>query len=280
MLKVLVLGHSGQLATSLRERLSETIFASRYGPIKIDLLNTGTIFDRISAIEPDIVINAAGMTSVDECEYKKDEAYLVNGISLREIARYCIKKKIKLIHVSTDYVFDGKVGNYSEDSIPNPINFYGLSKLIGDTYAISCDDSVVVRTSGVFGMSKNFPIFVLERLSKGEKVFTINGYYSPIFAGILAAAIEKLLHTDYKGLLNVAGERTSREIFAKRIADKFSLDRELIVQSDGQINFVAKRPFDSSLNIDKAQKILNFDFFSMDKNLNEFYENLRNIRNL
>jgi dTDP-4-dehydrorhamnose reductase len=251
--------------------MNGAIFASRTGPVKIDLLNVDAIFERLSSINPDVVINAAGFTSVDKCELEKKNAYSVNGLSVREIARYCRGKKIPLIHISTDYVFDGKEGNYTEESVPNPINFYGLSKLVGDTFALSYDSSLLVRTSGVFGSSKNFPIFVLEKLSRNEKVLVLEGYYSPIFSDFLARAVLQLIGLDYKGIINVAGERISRIDLAEVIADKFGLDRSLLIPSEGKLNLAARRPYDSSLDITKAKRVLKFDFYSTRTNLEEFY---------
>lgn len=269
--RVLVLGYSGQLASSLRDVINDAIFASRTGPVKIDLLNTNTVFDRLSSVNPDLIINAAGFTSVDRCETEKENAYIVNGLSVREITRYCRQRKVPLIHISTDYVFDGIDGNYAEESIPNPVNFYGLSKLVGDTFALSYDNSIVIRTSGVFGSSKNFPVFVLERLRKNEKVLVIEGYYSPIFSGLLGKTVQQLIKLDYRGIINVAGERISRMGFAKLIANKFGLDKGLLANSSGDLNLAAKRPYDSSLNIIKAKGVLKFDFFSTYRNLEEFY---------
>ncbi|MEM3845165.1 MAG: NAD(P)-dependent oxidoreductase [Candidatus Parvarchaeota archaeon] len=272
MFKVLVIGYSGQLASSLREVMKEAVFASRSGPLNFDLMKTETILDRLNSIDPDVIVNAAGMTAVDMCEIEKREAYLINGISVREICRYSRKRGVRYIHISTDFVFDGNDGNYKEDSIPNPVNFYGMSKLIGDTFALSCDDSLVIRTSGVFGSSKNFPRYVVEKLRRGESVTAVKGFYSPIFSGLLAKAINEIVFSEQKGILNIAGERISRKDFALKIADKFGLRKELINENESVAKFVARRPFDSSLDISIGKKILHFDFFSTDANINEFFK--------
>lgn len=271
MFKVLIIGYSGQLASSLKLLVKDAVLASRSGPLNLDLTKIETISDRLNAINPDLIINAAGMTAVDKCEVERNEAYLVNGISVGEIARYSRKKGIRFIHISTDYVFDGKQGNYNEDSIPNPINFYGMSKLIGDILAFSCDSSLIVRTSGIFGYSQNFPVYVLERLRMNEKVFVFDGFYSPIFTGLLAKAVERLTWSELTGILNVAGARISRKEFAIRIAERFGLNKELVIENEGEIKFIARRPQDSSLDITSARKLINFNFYTTDANLEEFF---------
>lgn len=271
MSRILILGGTGQLATSLRGLIGNAVSASRTSETKLDLTRNESIYERISRIEPEIIVNAAGMTRVDDCEREKQEAYLVNSLSVKEIVRYCRKHGARLIHISTDYVFDGRDGNYKETSIPHPINFYGLSKLIGDTYALSYDDSLVIRTSGVFGYSRNFPLMTLEKLEKNETVRALRGFYSPIYSGILARAVIELMHSEKTGILNVAGERITRMNLAVKIADKFKLDSKLVVEDLGQFDFAAERPFDSSLDSTEAKNLLSFDFHSIDRNLDEFH---------
>ncbi|MEM3844677.1 MAG: sugar nucleotide-binding protein, partial [Candidatus Parvarchaeota archaeon] len=149
---------------------------------------------------------------------------------------------------------------------------YGMSKLIGDTFALSCDNSLVIRTSGVFGSSKNFPRYVVEKLRRNESVTAVKSFYSPIFSGLLAKAINEIVFSELKGILNIAGERISRKDFALKIADKFGLRKELINENESVAKFVARRPFDSSLDISLGKKILHFDFFSTDANINEFFK--------
>lgn len=270
-MKALILGGSGQLARSLLPLVEGAVLASRTSDSKLDLTNTELIYDRISRIAPDLIINASGMTGVDLCETNFREAYLLNALSVKEIARFCRNNKIRLIHFSTDYVFDGNEGSYREDSIPNPINYYGMSKLIGDAYALSYDGSVVIRTSGVFGLSRNFPILVLEKLKRNEQVNAMKGYYSPIFAGLLARSSVELIHSEWSGLLNIAGERITRRELAVRIAERFGLDKNLVNEKTEGLGFVAKRPFDSSLDSSLARRLLSIDFYSSEANIDEFY---------
>lgn len=270
-MKVLILGGSGQLARSIGPLVEGAVLASRSSETKLDLTHTEVIYDRISRTDPDLIINASGMTGVDQCETNIREAYQVNALSVKEISRFCRDHKIRLIHFSTDYVFDGSEGGYREDSTPNPINYYGLSKLIGDTYALSYDESVIVRTSGVYGISRNFPILALEKLNKNEHVNAMKGYYSPIFVGLLARSSVELMHSEWSGLLNIAGERITRRELAVKIAERFGLDKNLVREETEGLGFVAKRPFDSSLDSSLARRLLSIDFYSSEANIDEFY---------
>ncbi|MCY0860793.1 MAG: SDR family oxidoreductase [Sulfolobaceae archaeon] len=203
---------------------------------------------------------------VDGCERDKERAFKVNAEAVRHIVRVSRVVEAYLVHVSTDYVFDGERGNYREYDVPNPINYYGLSKLVGEGYALSYDDSLVVRTSGVF-KHKGFPVFVYKALKEGKEVHAFKGYYSPISAKLLANAIKELIEMRRTGIINVAGERVSRYELALKIAEMYGLDKSKVREVDEVKGWVAKRPLDSSLDISKAKGLLSMDFYSLEENL-------------
>ena len=219
---------------------------------------------------PELIINAAAMTNVDLCEEKMDEAYNVNGLALKHIVRLAMKYGSYLVHVSTDYVFDGFSGNYREESVPNPINFYGLSKLVGDIFVSSYENSLIVRTSGVYGYLNNFPAFAYNALKAGKSLTAIEDHYSPIHAGNLAKSITYCANNRLLGTINVAGQRISRFEFARAIAKYFELDPGLILKGKLSSTMKAKRPIDSSLDIERAKKLIPYDFYSLDSNLKLF----------
>jgi dTDP-4-dehydrorhamnose reductase len=214
--------------------------------------------------QPEIVINAAAMTDVDKCEIEKENAYRVNSEAVKYMVQACRILESYFVQISTDYVFDGKKGMYKEDDVPNPINYYGLTKLLGDIYALSYEESLVVRTSGIF-RNKGFPVYAYKTLKNGGTVFAFKGFYSPISARKLAMAINEVLDYMTTGILNIAGERISRYELALRIKEEFNLSGN-IVEVDEIKEWVAKRPFDSSLDISKAKKILSTEFYKLDLN--------------
>lgn len=281
MSKIMILGAGGQLGREFVKLYPDSVKVyhsiSKLGR-SVDFADYATLSEIVSSEEPDVLINAAALANVDLCEKNHVLAYAVNGEAPGILARVCNDIGAKIVHVSTDYVFDGILGRYSEESIPNPINYYGLSKLIGDVQVLLYPNSLVVRTSGVFGYTKNFPMFVLDTLKEGKQVKAIHGYYSPIHAANLANAISELVVREEKGLINVAGERISRYDFALRIADAFSLQRSLVNKADDVASMMAKRPFDSSLDSTKALSLIKKDFSSIDSNIAAMKETLGLLR--
>ncbi|PVU76625.1 NAD(P)-dependent oxidoreductase [Sulfolobus islandicus] len=267
---ILITGASGQLGFELSEVLKGDIVKvyntkEVQGGYKLDLTNYSAVEDFIIKKRPDVIINTASLTDVDKCEVERSLAFKVNAEAVKHIVRASRVLEAYLIHISTDYVFDGKKGLYKEEDLPNPINYYGLTKLLGETYALSYDDSLVIRTSGVF-RHKGFPIYVYKTLKEGKEVSAFKGYYSPISARKLAEAISELIEYRKTGILNVASERVSRVDLAMKIKEKFNLGGS-VKEVDEVKGWIAKRPFDSSLDISKAKKLLSTDFYSLDENL-------------
>lgn len=267
-MKVLITGSNGQLGNELSRIINKPIKLSHDN---FDLINVNNIENVLNNYDFDVLINCAAMTNVDKCEENIDDAYYINGLSLKYITDYSKKNNIYLINISTDYVFNGNKGNYNEYDTPCPINYYGLSQLIGDTYVNSYDNSLIIRTSGIYGTKNNFPLYVTNNLKNNNKINAFNNYYSPINAKVLADAIYKLLNLKLNGIINISGERLSRYEFALKIADKFNFNKNLINKIDyNSIKLKAKRPYDSSLNNEKAKDILKFNFDDIDYNLNKF----------
>ena len=273
MTSLIIFGGSGQLGKSLSSVSPEAISYSHSSDNrKADITNFERLKEIFQSEKPEIVINASAFTNVDACESEKERAFAVNSLGVMNIASLCREYSSKFIHFSTDYVFRGDKGQYSEDSVPDAINYYGFSKSIGDAYALSAPSSLVIRTSGVYGYGKNFPRFVYDSLNAGKTVNVIEGYYSPITSELLARSVKYLIEHDKKisGILNIAGERISRFDLAKTIATTFNFDSDLIVKTQKLPNMKALRPYDSSLNITKAKRIIDFDFYSIDANIRSF----------
>ena len=266
-MKVLVIGKDGQLGSELVRIIGGSKGTSRQkgSGIYLDLTNVNSIEDTILKEMPDVVVNAAAYTNVDGCEENKRDAFLVNGKAVGNMARACSVTDSYFIHISTDYVFDGANGNYTEDDTPNPVNYYGVSKLMGEAYALSYDDSLVIRTSGVYGIKMNFPLYVVKTLREGGTVNCIDSYYSPIHATFLAESIKELIEKRMYGILNVSGERLSRYDFALKIKKSLDIKTGNIYLVNNSPNLKARRPYDSSLKNDKAKKILSTKFYDTDK---------------
>lgn len=273
-MNIMIIGASGQLGSRLAFHSGDSLKVyhkpTADGNLTIDVTDFLKLEDLILKYKPDTVVNATAIADVEKCEVNHDLAYAVNALAVRHMVRAARVIDAYYVHFSTDYVFSGDEGLYSENSVPAPINYYGLSKLIGDSYALSYDNSLVIRTSGVFGTRSNFPLFALERLRSKEKLPVIDARYSPIHADMLARASLELIYTTHTGLLNVAGEPISRIQLAHRICELGSLEKDQIEERDEKsMNWKARRPADSSLNIEKSRKLIGFDFASTDENLKQ-----------
>ncbi|MEM0120798.1 MAG: dTDP-4-dehydrorhamnose reductase [Thermoprotei archaeon] len=268
----LVVGGSGQLGRELAARLvgATLTYNSNQlgGGVKLDLTQPASIEDLIIKRKPEVVVNAAAYTDVDGCEANRELALRVNALAVKHIVRAARLVGAYVVQVSTDYVFDGEQGCYREDDTPSPINHYGVTKLLGEAYAQSYDDSLVVRTSGVFGHKNNFPLFALQKLRRGEEVHAVELWYSPIHASSLAAAIVELVNRRLTGVIHVAGEKVSRYELACTMAKMIGADPKLVVKIPySEAGFKARRPKDSSLSIEKAKTLVKHPFYSLEEGL-------------
>lgn len=228
--------------------------------IRVDLGDESEIVDSIKSTRPDIIIHAAAYTDVDGCEIHKEKAFRLNYLATKAIAHSAVKINAYLVYISTDYVFDGSRGLYRENDIPNPVNYYGLTKLLGETAVLSTlpESSLVVRTSGLYGYSptgkKNFGINALEKLTRGEQVYAFyDQYLSPTYVYFLAELLIRAVEEKATGILNLAGERLSRYEFALRLSKVLKVEEILVKPiSINDVKLVAKRPKDSSLDTSRA----------------------------
>ena len=224
------------------------------------------------------------MHNVDYCELHKDDAFNVNAKAVGIVADLCNKFNSRLIHISTDFVFDGKKGYYSEDDLPNPQNVYAKSKLEGEMRARTCSSFTILRTSVIYGWSPlerddlnsssgkpvNFALWTILKLKRGDILKIVNDQFTtPTLADALADVILRVAARDKNTLYHVSGiSRISRYEFTKKIARIIGYTTEKI-QSVGtkSIEQLAKRPMNSCLNCSRVQEELQFKLPDIDKSL-------------
>lgn len=230
--------------------------------------------------KPDAVVHTAAMGNVDLCEEDRSACYRVNVEATRELLREAYRLGARIVYLSTDYVFDGVRGLYREEDTPSPVNFYGLTKLLGEEAALALG-GVVARTSAVYGVGPGRPNFgkvVVEKLMRGERVraFT-DQWLSPTLNTLLGEALAMLaVEADYEGILHVAGPRMSRYDFAVAVARAFGLDEGLIEPASmDSVDFKAPRPRDSSLDSSKASRMLGLRLNDLGHALSLFKRELR-----
>ncbi|MEM3399506.1 MAG: dTDP-4-dehydrorhamnose reductase [Candidatus Micrarchaeia archaeon] len=220
----------------------------------------------ISKLEPEVVVHSAAMIGVDECEKEKEEAYAINVVGTQNVADACRKVDAKLIYVSTDYVFDGRKGNYVEEDEPNPINYYGKTKLEGERIVSKLDDYAIVRVSVLYGwplrgQHDNFVSWAIKTMRNGGEVHALTDQrITPTFADNAAEAILTVVKKNANGIYHTTGSRCiTRFEFANLIASVFNLEKRLIKPiTFGRIGWVAERPKNNCLLTKKIEKELGF----------------------
>jgi dTDP-4-dehydrorhamnose reductase len=282
--RVVVTGSSGLLGRSLMNVLKsdcEVVGIDKHVPeghkdLTVDITEKEQTLKSIVTTAPSVVVHTAAETDVDRCETERDLAQRINVGGTANIAAGCARVGAKLILISTDYVFDGRKGNYAETDEPNPISYYGLTKLEAERIVASASsDSLTIRSSVLYGWhpSKlNFATWILKGLHERQTLKVVNDHInSPTFADNLAEAIRKAIEQDSQGVLHAAGsERITRFDFARRIARQFDLDEHLLAPVKmTDLNWIARRPRDSSLSVGKAEKELGVELFGVDRGLDE-----------
>jgi len=249
--------------------------------ISIDISQLDDLRRLIIKEKPDTVIHMAALGDVDLCERDKELAWKTTVKPSIEIASITSKIGSFPIYLSTDYVFDGEKGNYREKDVPNPVNYYGLVKLMGEVaFASSCPSYAIVRASSIYGFGPgrtNFAKYLVEKLSRGEAVKAlVDQYTSPTQATLLGEAIIEIAEERMEGIFHVVGERMSRYEFAVKTADALDLDKSLIQMAEMKdMKWLARRPRDSSLNCDETRKRIKINFHPTEAALKALREELR-----
>ncbi len=251
-----------------------------------------TDFDRLQTIfeahQPEVVIHGGAMTQVDICEDEREMCDKVNVEAVREIVRLCETHGAHLIHVSTDFIFDGSRadGYYAEDDSPNPVNYYGLSKLKAEEIIRNSNCTwAILRTillyGVVYGLSRsNIVLWIKSSLEQGKKITVVNDQSRcPTLAEDLAEACVSAAVKKAEGIYHVCGpEKLNILALAYRVADFWQLDKSLIGEIDSAtLKQRAKRPPQTAFHLEKTQKDLGYHphsleegFAILDKQLKEY----------
>ncbi|MBP9694920.1 MAG: dTDP-4-dehydrorhamnose reductase [Candidatus Magasanikbacteria bacterium] len=204
-MKILITGAEGQLGTALRHLYNDTgaeVFAM--GKNDLDVTSRDQVFEKIKSLCPDIIINCAGFHLVEDAENNVDAAFQGNAFAAGWIAQAAESVSAKMVHVSTDYVFEGtKSEGYSEFDLPKPLNVHGASKLAGEhLVAMKCSRHYILRTSWVFGdaisaKKKNFVLRMIDKAKVGESIRVVDDQFgSPTYAKDLALVIQEVIQKE------------------------------------------------------------------------------------
>ncbi|HKH63251.1 MAG TPA: SDR family oxidoreductase [Flavitalea sp.] len=294
-MKVLVTGANGLLGQQLINLLlqkNHEVIATSKGSSRLqsssdnnltyqdlDITDGLAVQKVITGFRPDVIIHAAAMTQVDECELNKIDCYNVNVTATRFLIEAAKEINTKLIYISTDFIFDGSAGPYREEDEPKPLNYYGSTKLSAETEVMESGlQWAVARTvlviGNAFGTRSNIISWVKDKLSKGEKIKVVNDQFrTPTFTEDLAKGIVLMLEKNATGIYHISGKDllTPYEI-ALKTAAHFHLDNSLIEKADvTSFSQPAVRPPRTGFHIDKARKDLGYEPLSFEEGLKKFF---------
>jgi len=271
--KILVTGSAGLIGTQIVKDLLDNhkqVYAC-YNKTKpelgiithLDLTKKDDIVNTMNRIKPDVVIHLGAMTDVELCETETELAKKINTDATEILALESEKYNTFFVYMSTDYVFDGKVGMKKENDKTNPINFYGKSKLDGErVFKKITTPNVIVRTSTPFGLHSkkiSFPIWVKKNLELEKEIsVVVNQYTSPSYVPNISKMIIEIMERKITGIIHLAGAtKISRYDFAVQISKIINVNKQFLkLTKMDQMDWKAQRPADSSLSVSKANKIL------------------------
>jgi dTDP-4-dehydrorhamnose reductase len=298
-LRLLITGASGLYGSKLAdlaEKNGHQVFSiyskhqTTFGtPVQLDVSDQKQVETTFAEVAPKVVVHAATLTDVDKCELNKDSAWKINVEGTENITRASKTNNTFLIYVSTDYVFSGEKGDYKETDPPDPINYYGFTKLKAEEKVKSLmDEYCIARASVIYGATPaagkiNFALWVLNNLRRGDKVRVVTDQWnSPTLNTNLANMTLEIIERRLTGTFHLSGAtRISRYDFARIIAQAFKADPNLITPATtSEFSWPAKRPRDSSLNTEKAQQMLKNKPLPIDRALQEMKQELATLPNI
>ncbi len=288
-MKLLVLGGSGLIGNALLKNYKNefdilTTFYKNHISIKNvrsfqysfpnDLNNLRELLEKE---KPDVLVNTMGYSNINFCELNKSDTEMLHVEVTEKICKLCENIGTKQIFLSSDYVFDGEKGNYSEDDVPNPINYYGLSKLKAEQLILKNPINTVIRTSVIYDWDYRARFFnsVIKNLQNNQEInATTDVYNSVTFLDNLVESIFKVITLNQNGIFHVVDSTcVNRFEFAEMIAKIFRLDKNLIktVSVQDEPKNIAKRPKNACLNNSKAKKELGLNFNTIEEGVSRVF---------
>lgn len=256
--RAIVFGAAGQLGIELCAELRRRGYeVGAFERARLDITSAEQVERAVTDFDAGVVFNAAAYNQVDLAEREPVAAMQANGLAVRNLAVACRQSDARLVHFSTDYVFDGTLGRpYKEDDPVHPLGAYAVSKLAGELYAQAYPDRpLVIRTSGVFGPGGlhtargNFPELMMRLAREGKPIRVVEDHVaSPTYAPLLACRSIDLLERDLDGVFHIGGgQPISWFDYARLIFDKAGLKADLTPTNEREYRTAARRPKFSAL---------------------------------
>ena len=298
MINVLITGSNGLLGQTLlnllgKEKEKYQVFGFSKGEnrsgredfnyFSVDITDEHQLREKTLAIKPSFIINTAAMTNVDACENEKENCDKLNVEAVKYLTKICSEIDAHLIHISTDFIFDGKKGYYKETDQPNPLSYYGASKLKSEqVLENSTINFTILRTILVYGkvfdMSRsNIVLWVKEMLENKKEITIVDDQFRmPTYAEDLALACKLAIDKKATGVFNISSNKLLSVFeITQQIAEFFGLDKSLIKPiSTSTLNQTAQRPAKTGFDLTKTNKELDFYPKSFEEDLVRFKEKL------
>ena len=299
MKKILITGTNGLLGQKLVDQLTtrpeiEVIATARgqnrlpstkgYLYESLDITDESAVNACIASHKPDVVIHTAAMTNVDQCESEKDACWDLNVHAVANLIKACEEQNAFLVHLSTDFIFDGEAGPYTEEDEPNPISFYGWSKLAAEKLVEKAKCKwAIARTILVYGtahdMSRSNIVLWVKNSIEGQKDINVvtDQWRTPTLAEDLAAGCILIAEKEAEGIFNISGEELLNPYqMAEKTADFFDLDKKYIHEASAlTFSQPAKRPPRTGFDISKAKSVLGYKPRTFDEGIGILAEQMK-----
>jgi len=248
---------------------------------QLDIASETAVAEAIECVKPDAAIHLAAMSNIDECQKEQDAAYRVNVIGTANLADACRASGARLVSISTDNVFDGKRGCYSEDDAPNPINFYGRSKVLAETEVLKrAPGALVVRIPLMLGFplteAGSFLGGIVRALRARQPVmFFTDEWRTPCDVFTLCDALVELAANEMSGILHLGGtERVSRAEIGRSLLRRLRLDEEMATYTTAAeaMKGRAPRPPDVSFDVTRARQVLATALLDLERSMDRIWE--------
>ena len=280
--KVLAEGRVKLIATS--KGVNRYPNENGYEYVEMDIVNPDQVKSVIEKYQPDAIIHTAAMTNVDTAEANKELCHQLNVDAVQTLLSLCEERNIQLIHLSTDFVFDGTDGLYKEEDAVNPVSYYGESKVLSEEILKNSNANwTILRTILVYGITNdmsrsNIVLWAKGALEKGLPINVVNDQWRmPTLAEDLAEACLLAVEKNAKGIYHVSGkDYMSIADLVRKVADYWELDQSIISEiSSVSLNQVAKRPIKTGFVLDKTIKDLDYKPHSFEEGLKMVDEQMK-----
>lgn len=284
-MKILICGSRGQLGQDCIRVFKKDHKVNALGHPELDITVESDVFDAFSTFRPEVLINCAAYTNVDQCETNQEAAHAVNVLGAANIARACEKYGVRMLHISTDYVFDGsKVPplNYTESDETFPLSVYGRTKLEGERRILSITDKcMIVRTAWLYGIAGNNFLKTMLRLSMDEPQKTLkvvnDQFGSPTWTLRLALQLKRLVDIDARGIYHATSEGyCSWYELARFFLKKMDVTFNIVPCTTSEYPTPARRPPNSILENERLKKENNNRMTGWRHGLEQFVSRYRN----